>query len=219
MLKKAGKKVVLVNFSGSAMGLVPESSNCDAILQAWYPGEAGGTAVANVLLGNYNPAGRLPVTFYKNVNQLPNFTNYDMKGRTYRYMKEAPLFPFGFGLSYTTFKYSKIQLDKKTINAGQSVKLSLQVKNTGKVAGGEVVQVYLKKMNDTDGPEKTLRVFKRVLIQAGKTIELTFDLNAENLEWWDAATNTMHTYAGDYQLMVGGSSQNENLKTLNFIIQ
>jgi len=218
-LKKTGKKVVLVNFSGSAMGLVPESKQCDAILQAWYPGEAGGTAVANVLLGNYNPAGRLPVTFYKNVNQLPNFTNYDMKGRTYRYMKEAPLFPFGFGLSYTTFKYSKIQLDKKTINAGQSVKLSLQVKNTGKVAGGEVVQVYLKKMNDTDGPEKTLRVFKRVLIQAGKTIELTFDLNAENLEWWDAATNTMHTYAGDYQLMVGGSSQNENLKTLNFIIQ
>ena len=217
-LKQAGKKVVLVNFSGSAMGLVPESSNCDAILQAWYPGEAGGTAVANVLVGDYNPAGRLPVTFYKNVDQLPDFMNYDMKGRTYRYMKEEPLFPFGYGLSYTAFKYSKIELDKKQINAGQSVKLSLQVKNVGKVTGEEVVQVYLKRTDDTSGPTKTLRAFKRVNIPAGKMVKISFELNEDSLEWWDEATASMKILPGNYQLFIGGSSRTKDLNTVNLII-
>ena len=106
-LKQAGKKVIFVNCSGSAVALVPETKSCDAILQAWYPGQAGGTAVADVLFGDYNPSGKLPVTFYKNTDQLPDFENYDMKGRTYRYMTETPLYPFGYGLSYTTFDISK----------------------------------------------------------------------------------------------------------------
>jgi len=217
-LKAAGKKVVLVNFSGSAMGLVPESKNCDAIVQAWYPGEAGGEAVTDVLLGNYNPSGRLPVTFYKNVDQLPQFENYDMKGRTYRYLNEEPLYPFGYGLSFSTFNYGKPELDKKAIKAGDSVKLTVPVTNTGKFDGEEVVQVYLKKNDDATGPNKTLRAFKRIAIPAGKTVKVSFELNNENLEWWDMETNSMHMYAGDYGLFVGGSSGKNDLTSLNLKI-
>ena len=214
VLKASGKKVVLVNFSGSAMGLVPESQHCDAILQAWYPGEAGGTAAVNVLLGNYNPSGHLPVTFYRNVDQLPDFQNYNMKDRTYRYMMQEPLFPFGYGLSYTTFKYGNVVLDKDVIQPGEMVKLTVPVTNTGKLDGEEVVQVYLKKNDDATGPNKTLRAFKRVAIPAGKTVKVVFELKDENLEWWDAETNTMHTYTGDYGLLVGGSSRSNDLTTI-----
>ena len=131
-LKKAGKKIVFVNFSGSAIALTPETKTCDAILQAWYPGQAGGTAIANVLFGDYNPAGRLPVTFYKSTNQLPDFEDYSMKGRTYRYMTEAPLFPFGHGLSYTTFQYGNASLNTPEIKDGEQVTLTIPVSNTGK---------------------------------------------------------------------------------------
>src|SRR5690606_7120657 len=144
-LKDAGKKVVLVNCSGSPIGFEPEVDNCEAILQAWYPGQSGGKAVADVLFGDYNPAGRLPVTFYKNVQQLPDFEDYDMAGRTYRYMNEKPLFPFGYGLSYTTFAYGKPRLDKANVQAGESVRLTVPVSNTGDRDGEEVVQVYLHK--------------------------------------------------------------------------
>ncbi len=218
-LKAAGKKVVLVNFSGSAMGLVPESKNCDAILQAWYPGEAGGEAVADVLLGKFNPSGRLPITFYQNVEQLPPFESYDMKGRTYRYMDKEPLYPFGYGLSYSTFKLGTPELDKKTIKAGDKVILTVPVTNTGKLQGDEVVQVYLKKVDDTDGPTKTLRAFRRIAVPAGKTIKLTIELNDDNLEWWDTKTNSIHTVAGDYQLFIGGSSNMKDLTTLNLKIK
>jgi beta-glucosidase len=218
-LKRAGKKVVLVNFSGSAMGLVPESKNCDAILQAWYPGEAGGEAVADVLLGNYNPSGRLPITFYKNVEQLPPFESYDMKGRTYRYMTEVPLYPFGYGLSYTTFKFGNPKLDKDEIKHGDSVKLTVPVTNVGKVDGEEVIQVYLKRNDDVSGPNKTLRAFKRVVVPVGKTVNVVFELKDENLEWWDAETNTMQMYAGEFQLLVGENSQTKELSPINLKIK
>lgn len=143
-LKVAGKKVVFVNFSGSAVGLEPETQTCDAILQAWYPGEAGGTAVADVLYGNYNPAGRLPVTFYKNVSQLPDYEDYSMKGRTYRYFEGTPLFPFGHGLSYTTFAYGKAEVKDGC--------LLVPVTNTGSMDGDEVVQLYLNRPDDANGP-------------------------------------------------------------------
>ena len=200
------------------MGLVPESKNCDAIVQAWYPGEAGGEAVTNVLLGNYNPSGRLPITFYKNVEQLPPFESYDMKGRTYRYLNKEPLYPFGYGLSFTTFSYGKPELDKKAIKAGDSVELTVPVTNTGKFDGEEVVQVYLKKSDDASGPNKTLRAFKRIAIPAGKTVDVIFELNNENLEWWDAQTNRMHMYAGDYGLFVGGSSGKKDLTAIDLKI-
>lgn len=218
-LHRAGKKVVFVNCSGSPIGLEPETKTCEAILQAWYPGQAGGTAVAEVLFGDYNPAGRLPVTFYRNVSQLPDFEDYNMTGRTYRYMDEAPLFPFGYGLSYTTFNYGHLALEKNKITTNETLKLTVPVTNTGKRDGEEVVQVYLKKQDDAEGPIKTLRAFKRVLIPAGKTIEVEFELTGKALEWWDTETNTMRVCAGKYDVMVGGSSQAKELQQCSFSIE
>lgn len=218
-LHRAGKKVILVNCSGSPIGLEPEAESCEAILQAWYPGQAGGTAVAEVLFGDYNPAGRLPVTFYKNVSQLPDFEDYNMAGRTYRYLEQEPLFPFGYGLSYTTFDYGQMTLDKDRLEAGQALKLAVSVTNAGKRDGEEVVQVYLRKHNDVDGPVKALRAFKRVNIPAGKTVNVEFDLKDKELEWWDAASNTVRVCAGDYDVMVGGSSQTEELLLRSFKIE
>lgn len=218
-LRRAGKEVVLVNCSGSPIGLEPETKECEAILQAWYPGQAGGTAVAEVLFGDYNPAGRLPVTFYRNVSQLPDFEDYNMTGRTYRYMSQEPLFPFGFGLSYTTFEYGQMVLSKDKISTGQTLKLTVPVTNTGKRNGEEVVQVYLRKHHDGDGPNKTLRAFRRISIPAGRTVNVEFDLKDKELEWWDATTNTVRVCAGDYDIMVGGSSQTEDLLLHSFTIQ
>ena len=207
-LKSAGKKVVFVNFSGSAVGLEPETQTCDAILQAWYPGEAGGTAVADVLYGDYNPAGRLPVTFYKNVGQLPDFQDYSMKGRTYRYFEGTPLFPFGYGLSYTTFAYGKAEVKDGS--------LLVPVTNTGRMDGDEVVQLDLNRPDDTDGPRKTLRAFKRVHIPAGTTRMVSLPLTEETFNWWDPATNTVHPLAGSYKLLYGGSSDDRALQTIMY---
>ena len=211
-LYRAGKKIVLVNCSGSPIGLEPETKKCEAILQAWYPGQQGGTAVAEVLFGDYNPAGRLPVTFYRNVSQLPDFEDYNMVGRTYRYMQDTPLFPFGYGLSYTTFSYDKVVLDKSEVTAGQTLKLTVPVTNVGKRDGEEVVQVYLKKQGDAEGPVKTLRAFKRVFSPAGQTTNIEFDLKDKKLEWWDEQTNTVRVCSGTYDIMVGGSSEDESLR-------
>lgn len=217
-LHRAGKKVILVNCSGSPVGLELETRACEAILQAWYPGQAGGTAVAEVLFGDYNPAGRLPVTFYRNVSQFPDFEDYNMTGRTYRYMTQEPLFPFGYGLSYTTFEYGQMALATDKIKAGETLKLSVPVTNTGKRDGEEVVQVYLRRHNDADGPNKTLRAFKRVSIPAGKTVDVEFSLQDKELEWWDASSNTMRVCAGTYDVMVGSSSQTEDLLLHSFTI-
>ena len=207
-LKSAGKKVVFINFSGSAVGLEPETQICDAILQAWYPGEAGGIAVADVLYGDYNPAGHLPVTFYKNVGQLPDFQDYSMKGRTYRYFEGMPLFPFGYGLSYTTFAYGKAEVKDGS--------LLVPVTNTGSMDGDEVVQLYLNRPDDTDGPRKTLRAFKRVHIPAGTTRMVSLPLTEETFNWWDPATNTVHPLAGSYKLLYGGSSDDRALQTIMY---
>ncbi len=212
-LKKAGKKVVLVNYSGSAMGLEPESKNCDAILQAWYPGQAGGQAVAEVLFGDYNPAGRLPVTFYKYAEQLPDFEDYNMKGRTYRYMTEAPLFAFGHGLSYSNFKYGKATINKKELNEGEALTLTIPVSNKSKVDGEEVVQVYLKRVGDMEGPVKALRAYKRVGIPKGTTENVIIELPYNSFEWFDVETNTMRPLAGIYELYYGGSSNEKDLKS------
>jgi len=217
-LKKAGKKVIYVNCSGSAMGFVPETSNCDAILQAWYPGEAGGQAVADILFGDYNPAGKLPLTFYKNIQQLPAFEDYNMKGRTYRYMTSEPLFPFGFGLSYTTFSVGEAKISKSQIKANEGVELIIPVTNSGKRNGTEIVQVYLHKLNDPDGPLKTLRAFKRVEVAAGKNSIATILIPSKSLEWFDTSTNTVRVHAGDYELLYGTSSDNKDLKSLKLTI-
>ena len=218
-LKKAGKKVVFINYSGSAIGLVPESNTCEAILQAWYPGQAGGTAIVDVLFGDYNPAGRLPVTFYKDAGQLPDFEDYSMKGRTYRYMQQQPLFPFGHGLSYTTFTYGEANLSKNTIGDGGAVTLTIPVSNAGQRDGDEVVQVYLRCMADKEGPHYTLRAFKRVHIPAGETKQVTISLTYESFEWFDTATNTVHPLKGTYELLYGGSSDKNKLKTIVMNVQ
>ena len=207
-LKAAGKKVVYVNFSGSAIGMVPETESCDAIIQAWYPGQAGGTAIADVIYGDYNPAGRLPVTFYKNINQLPDFEDYSMKGRTYRYMTEKPLFQFGYGLSYTTFQYGTPRIEGKNV--------VVAVTNTGKRAGDEVVQLYVKKRQDKDGPLKTLRGFKRVNIAAGQTVNVSIPLTDETFNWWDNKIHTVHPMNGDYTLLVGSSSADSDLQPVAY---
>lgn len=213
-LQKAGKKIIFINYSGSAMGLVPEAGICDAILQAWYPGQAGGTAIVDVLLGDYNPAGRLPVTFYKSIAQVPDFEDYSMKGRTYRYMQQEPLFPFGHGLSYTDFTYGEAELSKNTIAKGENVVLTIPVSNAGQRDGEEVVQVYLKRPGDKEGPRYTLRGFKRVHIPAGKTEQVVIPLTRESFEWFDSETNTMCPLEGTYELLYGGTSDKDKLKTV-----
>ena len=205
-LHDAGKHVILVNCSGSAMGLVPEVEACDAILQAWYPGEQGGTAVADVLFGDYNPAGRLPITFYKNVEQLPDFEDYSMRGRTYRYFTGEPLFPFGYGLSYTSFKYSKVKVKNHTQKGGGAT-LAVDIANTGENDGDEVVQVYIKRTEDTEGPQKSLRAFRRIHLKAGQKQTVEIDLPQSAFETFDTATNTVRVVSGNYLIMVGGNSQ------------
>ena len=210
-LKAAGKKIIFVNCSGSAIGMVPETESCDAILQAWYSGEQGGTAVADVLFGNYNPSGKLPITFYKNIDQLPGFEDYSMKGRTYRYMSD-PLFPFGFGLSYTTFSIGNTQLNKTEIKKGEDVQLTIPVSNTGKRNGTEIVQVYVRKVSDTTGLLKTLKGFKRIEIPAGKTGEAIIDLPYDSFEFYDANTYQMDVVPGEYDVWYGSSSDVKDLK-------
>lgn len=218
-LKEAGKKVVFVNFSGSAMALVPETLNCEAILQAWYPGQDGGTAVANVLFGDYNPAGRLPVTFYKNIEQLPDYEDYSMKGRTYRFMKEKPLFPFGYGLSYTQFSYGKAKLSQSKLRKGEKVTLTIPVKNIGRRDGEEVVQVYISCPKDKEGPQKTLRDFRRISIAKGNTENVTIELPYDAFEWFDATTNTMHSINGTYKVLYGSSSATSDLQSIDIRVQ
>ena len=218
-LKAAGKKIIYVNFSGSAMGLVPESQNCDAIIQAWYPGQAGGQAIVDVITGKYNPAGRLPITFYKNVEQIPDFEDYSMKGRTYRYMTERPLFCFGHGLSYTTFEYGKASVSSNTIDDDDEIKLTIPVKNSGKMNGDEVVQIYLKYNGDKEGPSHALRGFKRVNIGKGETKNVEFTLDDDDLEWFDTNNNTMRTLEGDYTIYYGGTSDISKLKKLTIEVK
>lgn len=218
-LSDAGKKVVLVNCSGSPVGFVPETQTCDAILQAWYPGQSGGKAVAEVLFGEYNPAGRLPVTFYRNVSQLPDFEDYNMAGRTYRYMKDEPLFPFGYGLSYTTFAYGIPKLSTTEIAVDGTLSLTVPVSNTGKYDGDETVQVYLRKQGDANGPAKALCAFERVRVSAGKQVEVKLNLAGKQLEWWDEASNTMRVHPGRYELMIGSSSRSKDLQVLNLEIK
>lgn len=210
-LHRAGKKVILVNCSGSPVGLVPETETCEAILQAWYPGQQGGRAVADVLFGDYNPAGRLPVTFYRSIEQLPDFEDYNMAGRTYRFMKERPLFPFGYGLSYTTFTYGAATFNKQTVDSEDNLSVVVPVSNTGSRDGEEVVQVYLSKVGDEAGPVKTLRAFKRVFVPAGKTVNVHITLSKKDLEWWNEATHSIQFCPGEYQVWIGGSSDEKAL--------
>ena len=207
-LHKAGKKIVLVNFSGSAMGLEPETETCDAIVQAWYPGQEGGAALADVLFGDVAPSGKLPVTFYRNIGQVPDYEDYAMKGRTYRYFAGDPLFPFGHGLSYTTFAYGDARVRRGI--------LEVPVTNTGSRDADEVVQLYVRRPADAEGPLKSLRGFRRVTVPAGKTVTVQFPLISETFLSWSPEKGDMAPAKGEWVLYYGGSSADEALKTLNY---
>ena len=216
-LKAAGKQVIYVNCSGSAIALQPETESCDAIVQAWYPGQEGGTAVADVLFGNYNPSGKLSVTFYKNSAQLPDYEDYSMKGRTYRYFDD-PLFAFGYGQSYTTFEIGDATIVAANKQAkddtAYNLQVSIPVTNTGHCDGTEIVQLYIRNTADTEGPLKTLRGFQRVEVKAGQTGTATICLTKKSFECFDSETNTMRTKPGTYQILYGNSSQPKDLKTI-----
>jgi len=213
-LKDAGKHIIFVNCSGSCIALQPETETCEAIVQAWYPGQEGGTAVADVLFGDCNPSGKLPVTFYKNSNQLPDYEDYSMKGRTYRYFSDA-LYPFGYGLSYTTFKMGN---EKLTAAADGTGNFSVDVTNTGNREGTEIVQLYVRDKADTEGPTKSLRGFQRVTLKAGETKTVTIPLTRKTFELWDGITSTMRTKAGNYEVMCGTSSADPNMKKFELTI-
>ena len=211
-LKQAGKQVIFVNCSGSCIALQPETETCDAILQAWYPGQEGGTAVADVLFGDYNPSGKLPVTFYKSSSQLPDYEDYSMKGRTYRYFTDA-LFPFGYGLSYTQFEIGEPQvINTSAQNPGFN--FAVDVKNIGQRDGTEIVQLYIRNLQDPDGPLKSLRAFQRVSVKAGQTKTVKLTLDHKSFEFWDPETNTMRVKPGQYEILIGNSSADKDLKKL-----
>lgn len=209
-LQKTGKPIIFVHLSGSAVALAPEAEICDAILQGWYAGQAGGEAVADVLFGDYNPAGRLPVTFYASDADLPDFGDYDMPGHTYRYFKGKPLFPFGHGLSFSKFKYRRARLSDGV--------LRIKVKNRGKMDGDEVVQVYVKKADDVDGPVMSLRGFKRVHVKAGKKAVVEIPLSAENIDLFNPETGKMEAASGKYIVYYGGTSDITKLRKLKMTI-
>jgi len=218
-LKATGKPVVYIVCTGSALALNWEDQNLDAMLNAWYGGQEGGTAVADVLFGDYNPAGRLPITFYKSADQLPDFQDYSMKGRTYRYMTQEPLYPFGYGLSYTTFGYSDAQLSKNQLTKEEGVTITFDITNTGKKDGDEVAQVYIKNPNDPEAPIKTLRAFKRINVKAGASEKVSLAIDKKAFHSFNDETQAFETRPGKYQVLYGSSSADKDLKTVELSIQ
>ncbi len=210
---QANPNIAAVLVNGTALAVNWLDENVPAILEAWYSGEEGGTALADILFGDTNPGGKLPLTFYKSTSQLPPFYDYDItKGRTYMYLDEEPLYPFGYGLSYTTFSYDDIQLDKDQVSLSGQIKVSFKVKNTGSMQGDEIAQLYVK---DLDAPEprpiKELKAFKRISLEPGqqKTVQLT--VKAEDLAKWDDCEKRFITSPGNFRVMIGSSSKDIKL--------
>ncbi len=207
-----GKPTVLVLLNGSALAVNWAQAHVPAILEAWYPGQAAGTAIADVLFGGYNPAGRLPVTFYKSVNDIPSFENYDMQGRTYRFFKGTPLYPFGFGLSYTTFAYKNLRTSSRSMGASDTLTVSVDVTNTGKRTGDEVVQLYVRhRGSKVERPIEDLRGFSRVSLKPGQTRTVRMRLAAQSLAYWSTAGNRWIVESEPVQLAVGSSSADVRL--------
>jgi beta-glucosidase len=202
-----GKPTVLVLLNGSALAVNWAADNIPAIVEAWYPGQAGGDAIADVLFGDYNPAGRLPVTFYKSVEDLPPFEDYQMEGRTYRYFRGEPLFAFGHGLSYTAFEFDNLHIDPPQVQVGGQVAVSVDVTNTGDRTGDEVVQLYIHH-RDATVPRaiKELKGFKRITLQPGERKTVTFTLHTHQLGYYDEAMRHV-VQAGAVEVIVGCSSE------------
>jgi beta-glucosidase len=215
-----GKPTVLVLMNGSAVAIKWADQNVPAIVEAWYPGGPGGTALAALLAGDFSPAGRLPVTFYESVEQLPAFDDYSMSKRTYRYFSGAPLYPFGYGLSFTTFAYSNGRVSQSNVGPTDTVTVSADVANSGAVAGDEVVQLYLTHTGIAGAPIRALKGFQRIHLQAGEKKTVAFALHDRDLSIVDA--NGRHRIApgqvavwlgGGQPVSRGGSPQPAGLKT------
>lgn len=202
-----GKPLVVVLTNGSALGVNWAKDHANAIVDAWYPGEEGGSAVADTLSGKNNPAGRLPVTFYTSVSQLPPFEDYAMKGRTYRYFEGTPLYPFGYGLSYTTFSYSGLSVPVSAVTAGEPVTAEVTVTNTGKRAGDEVAQLYLSFPQVKGAPLRALRSFQRIHLEAGASQKVHFELKSRDLSIV-TEDGTPIIAEGQYAVSVGGGQPN-----------
>ena len=218
-LHATGKPLVFVNCSGSAVAMVWAAEHLPAILQAWYPGGEGGQAVAEALFGDINPAGRLPVTFYRSTDDLPAFDDYRMQNRTYRYFTGKPLFAFGHGLSYTKFSYSTPKLASNQVSRMDSIKLTVDVTNTGKRDGDEVVQVYFKHVHPSQ-PQSQLALcgFTRVNVPIGETVPVTIEIPVERFRYWDTAAKSYTVEAGSYELLVGSAS-NEIARKISIAVR
>jgi beta-glucosidase len=216
-LKATGKPVVFVMTTGSALAINWEQENLDAIISVWYPGQAGGEAIANVLLGNYNPSGKLPITFYKSVNDLPDFEEYNMKGRTYRYFEGDVLYPFGSGLSYTDFSFSKPHILKKVMGRNEAIPVSVIITNTGNCDGETVVQLYVKDLESSVAtPIKSLRKFKKVFVKKGESIEVEFTITDADLSIVNNEGISI-VEAGEFEIFIGENSATNN--KLKFVVQ
>ncbi len=223
MLLKAmhatGRPVVFVNCSGSAIAFGGIEDQYDALLQAWYAGQGGAKALAEVLFGDYNPGGKLPVTFYASNDDLPDFLDYRMENRTYRYFRGKALYPFGYGLSYTTFSIGKGQLSASTMNKDGKVTLTVPVTNTGKREGTETVQVYVKALDYPEAPIKSLKGFQKLSLKAGETATATITLDGEAFEYYDESIDELSTRPGRYQILYGNSSQEKDLKMISLFVK
>jgi beta-glucosidase len=202
-LKGAGKPLVVVLMNGSALSVNWANDNANAIVDAWYSGEEGGTAIAQTLAGINNPGGRLPVTFYKGVEQLPEFEDYTMKNRTYRYFSGQPLYPFGYGLSYSKFEYSNLKLSSPELEAGSPLTVDVDVKNASPRAGDEVVELYVSFPKVPGAPLRALRGCQRIHVDAGKLQHVKLTLQPRDLSYVNEAGNRM-VGAGDYVITTGG---------------
>ncbi len=221
-MHKTGKPVIFVNCSGSAIAFGSVEGEYDALLQAWYAGQGGAKALAEVLFGDYNPGGKLPVTFYRSNNDLPDFLDYSMKNRTYRYFTGVPQYAFGYGLSYTTFKVGKGKLSGKSAKAGKAgtfCTLSVPVTNTGKREGTEIVQVYVKALDDAGAPIKALKGFQKLNLKAGETATAKISLDGEAFEYYNEAIDELSVKPGRYKILYGTSSLDKDLQSFDFVVK
>ncbi len=218
-MHKTGKPVIFVNCSGSAIAFGSVEGEYDALLQAWYAGQGGAKALAEVLFGDYNPNGKLPVTFYRSNNDLPDFLDYSMKNRTYRYFTGVPQYAFGYGLSYTTFSLGDAKISAKQMKKNGKVTLTIPVTNTGSREGAETVQVYVKALDDAGAPIKALKGFQKLNLKAGETKKATITLDGEAFEYYDEMIDELATKAGRYQILYGTSSMDKDLKAIDFVVK
>ena len=222
-MHKTGRPVIFVNCSGSAIAFGSVEGQYDALLQAWYPGQGGAKALAEVLFGDYNPGGKLPVTFYRSNNDLPDFLDYSMKNRTYRYFTGKPQYAFGYGLSYTTFNVGKGKMTAKSAKATQKGKpfgvVVVPVTNTGKREGTETVQVYVKRLGDAGAPIKALKGFQKLTLKPGETKQAVIALDSEAFEYYDEMIDELAVKPGRYQILYGTSSEDKDLKALDFVVK